>query len=69
MVRLVDPEHADENVAFYGNTLFASSMVSLVIGLIFDGLVRGMKQKAAFHRKGNGFLYVFHLYKLYFESK
>ena len=52
MVRSVDPITADENVAFYGNTLFASSVVSLVIGMVFDAHVRGMDQKAAFHRKG-----------------
>ena len=55
MVRLIDPIMADENVAFYGNTLFASSAVSLVIGMVFDAHVRGMKQKDAYKRKGRGF--------------
>ena len=55
MVRFIDPITADENVAFYGNTLFASSAVSLVIGMVFDAHVRGMKQKDACERKGQGF--------------
>ena len=55
MVRFVDPITADGNVAFYGNTLFASSAVSLVIGMVFDAHVRGMKQKDASERKGQGF--------------
>ena len=55
MVRSIDPITADENVAFYGNTLFASSAVSLVIGMVFDAHVRGMKQKDAYERKGQGF--------------